>query len=86
MKFLRSSLILVLLISTLLPINVGAVTQTNNSDRIIYLDDGRYITIELTVTESRATSTKTGTKTYVGRTSSGDEEWRISLSGTFTYR
>lgn len=85
MKFLRSLLILVLLIAALLPTNVGAVAQNDSSDRIIYLDGGRYITVELTVTESRATSTKTGTKTYVGRNSNGEEEWRIILSGTFTY-
>lgn len=85
MKFLRSSLILILLIAVLLPANVGAVAQSDSSDRIIYLDNGRYITVELTVTESRATSTKTGTKTYVGRNNNGEEEWRIILSGAFTY-
>lgn len=52
---------------------------------IIYLDDGSYITVELTWADTRATNTKTATKTYTNKASNGDEQWRAVLRGTFTY-
>jgi len=78
-------IIVVVLIITLLPIHAFAATRTQNSSEIIYFDDGSYITIELSMQETRASGTKTGTKTYIYRTSNGTEEWRAVLTGQFQY-
>lgn len=85
MKTCIKSLILVLLIAALLPINTLAATNTQEKQNIIYLDNGDYITIELSQTDPRASGTKTGSKTYTYRDSDGVEEWRAVLKGTFTY-
>ena len=70
------------LTSVAMPIKADE-NETNSN--IIYLDNGYYITVELNVTDSRATSTKSGNKVYVFRNSNGGEEWRATLYGTFTY-
>lgn len=75
----------VLLLALFVPANVQAAEATKQAEEVIYLDNGYYITVELTEIESRATNTKSGSKTYICRDSSGSEEWRIVLSGTFTY-
>lgn len=70
---------------TLLPTNTYAATNSNAEASIIYLDDGSYITVELTWENTRATGTRTGSKTYVYKNSNGEEQWRAVLRGTFTY-
>ncbi len=85
MKHFLKILVLTLLIVSLLPFSTLAATDIREEDGIIYLDDGSYITIELLCVETRASGTKTGSKTYTYRDSDGAEEWRAVLSGTFTY-
>ena len=70
---------------TLLPTNTYAAANLEADTNIIYLDDGSYITVELTWADTRATNTKTATKTYTNKASNGDEQWRAVLRGTFTY-
>ena len=72
-----------LLITLLIPINAFAAKERTGD--IIYLQNGSYITVEITSTGERATSTKTASKTYVCHDSSDNEEWRATLTGTFTY-
>ena len=84
MKRFLSIALLITIFITLLPINTNALSNTLTND-IIYLDDGSYITIELTWSEARASGTKTGSKTYTNRDSSGNENWKAVLKGTFTY-
>jgi len=60
-------------------------TEITNTEEIIYLENGDYIAVELVVIDSRATSTKTGKKSYIYKNSNGTEEWRATLSGTFAY-
>lgn len=54
-------------------------------EEIIYLEDGRYIVIVTEESVSRASGTKTGSRTYYGNTSDGTTEWKAVLTGTFTY-
>lgn len=83
-KFIRK-FIATLLFLTMLPVNSFAVSETEITENVIYLDNGSYITIELSQLDSRASGSKRGTKTYTYRGSDGVEEWRAVLTGTFTY-
>ena len=75
----------VLLMVLMLPISAFAAMETQGTENIIYLDNGGYITVELSVTEYRASGTKSASKTYTYRGSDGVEEWRAVLRGTFSY-
>lgn len=85
MKRLLSIVLSFTLLLTLLPTNTYAAANSSTDTSIIYLDDGSYITVELTWADTRATNTKTATKTYTNKASNGDEQWRAVLRGTFTY-
>lgn len=78
-------IVLALLILTMLPFSVIAAAEVETTSEIIYLDDGSYITIEITQMESRASGTKSGSKTYTYRGSDGNEKWKAVLRGTFSY-
>lgn len=75
----------VLLLMTMLPVCCFAKSTPVGTTEILYLDDGSYITIELKQTESRASGTKTASKTYTHYSNSGSENWRAVLRGTFSY-
>lgn len=85
MKHIAKYLCLLLIAATLLPSHVSAAAVAAAPENTIYFEDGSYITIELSVDETRASSNKTAKKTYVYRDSNGAEEWRAVLSGTFIY-
>lgn len=85
MKRLFTLLTVVLLMVSMLPISTFAATETQETENIIYLDNGCYITVELSVVEARASGTKTASKTYTYRANNGEEEWRAVLRGTFSY-
>ena len=85
MKRLFTILAVVLLTVSMFPVSAFATTETQKTENIIYLDNGYYITVELTVAETRASGTKTASKTYTYRDSNGVEEWRAVLRGTFSY-
>ena len=69
------------LILAVLPCQTHAA-ETDDAG-IIYLDNGDYITIEISSATTRTTASKS--KTFKYHNSSGEEEWRAVLSGTFTY-
>ena len=58
MKRLLSIALLITLLITLLPTNTYAAANLEADTSIIYLDDGSYITVELTWADTRATNTK----------------------------
>lgn len=84
MKRLFSLLTVILICISIAPTYVFAHSPANPVETI-FLEDGMYITVEISETATRAASTKNGSKTYTGRASNGDELWRAVLSGTFTY-
>lgn len=62
----------------------ASATQNTNED-IIYLDDGSYIIVTITSMDTRATGSKTDSKSYNFYSSNDELEWKAVLSGTFTY-
>lgn len=85
MKRLVKIVVSTLLVLALLPVSTLAATEAPKTEDIIYLDNGCYITVELTVTEARAARSKSGSKTYICHANDGSEEWRAVLNGTFSY-
>ena len=81
MKKLLSFTLVFVLILAVLPCQTHAA-ETDDAG-IIYLDNGDYITIEISSAAARTTVSKS--KTYTYRNSNGEEEWRAVLSGLFTY-
>ena len=58
-------------------------TVTNASDSVFFFNDGDYCVI--TVEDSMARSTKTGNKTYNYYNSDSVLQWKVVVTGTFTY-
>lgn len=85
MRIFINKVILIFAILTLLPLQTFAAPQTEQYDEVIQLDNGYYITVELRTYQTRAVNTITGSKIYIYRNSTGAEEWRAVLHGTFTY-
>ena len=84
MKKFICLILLATMLLTALPFGASAAQETQTNDNIIYMDDGSYIVIEISENLSRSTTVK-NTKTYTYYSSSGNEEWKAVLSGTFTY-
>lgn len=82
-KYLACAIALLLLV--LCPINVMADKNDPKTETMIYLENGDYITVTLSESSTRATNTKSGSKTYTYYSSSGTTEWKAVLTGTFTY-
>lgn len=58
----------------------------NSNTSIIYLDNGSYLLIEVSeINISRATNTKTGTKSITYKNDDNEAMWKATLTGTFTY-
>ena len=86
-RTIKNIICAILITTSLFPIVAQAIYESNTSAdaEIIYLKNGCYITVEITTDMQRASGTRKGNKIYVCRTSSGAEEWRATLTGTFTY-
>ena len=69
----------------LLPVNAFAATQIDQSENVIYFDDGSYMTVELSEISARAMFTTSGSKTCTFHASDGESLWKVVLNGTFTY-
>ncbi len=86
MKKIISILTLICLFVAL-PCNAFAqseqTTESNDQSYTTYLDDGSYYVT--TVTESMARSTKTGSKTTIYNDSNGNAQWKVVVTGTFSY-
>lgn len=85
MKRLFSIILVALLVVTLMPIQTFATTDIRENSNVVYYEDGSYVIIELTYKETRASGTKTASKTYKYYNSDDVEQWRAVLSGTFSY-
>lgn len=84
MKKLIRPISLALILALVLSFNAFAATAEGD-DSIIYFDDGSYLVIEISSVDTRASSVKRGSKTYIYKDSDDAEEWRAVLYGTFTY-
>lgn len=84
---MKKRFISVLLAFTLiltLSLNVFAEETSDRTD-IIYLADGSYITITINESTTRASGTKSGSKTYTYTASDDTVSWKAVVTGTFTY-
>lgn len=82
-RFIAFILLAAMLISCV-PFAASA-SEHLSSKEIIYLEDSSYIVIELNVTEHRSASSKTASKSYTCTANNGEEKWKATLTGTFTY-
>lgn len=51
----------------------------------VYLDDGSYFTVQVVSSGARASGSVTGSKRYTHYDSDGNSNWRVTLTGSFTY-
>ena len=70
---------MVLLVGTM-PVKASASEMET-----IYFEDGSYATIVLTTYETRASGSKSGSKTYNHYDSNGTKLWKAVLTGSFSY-
>lgn len=85
MKRIFSVALILLVMIALLPVRSFAIANTQTDENVIYFEDGSYIVVELIWADSRASGTKTATKTHKYYSSDNVEQWRAVLRGTFTY-
>ncbi len=86
MKKLISLIMLIVMIFSISTINTLA--YDNNSDsEVTYLEDGSYLVIDIIedTANSRATSTKSGTKNLNYYSADDELLWKATLKGTFSY-
>lgn len=82
------SLVIALLLILSIPFTAFAQENENKIVSIEYFDDGSYLIVELVEEEvplTRATSPKSGTKTYTYISSTDKVLWIATLNGSFTY-
>ncbi|MBQ3128599.1 MAG: hypothetical protein IJN78_04610 [Clostridia bacterium] len=86
-RFIAITLSLIIILSAI-SFNASASYGEINDEitETIYFEDGSYIVITLEeTTYSRATNTKSGSKTYTYTNSDNEKQWSVTLNGTFTY-
>lgn len=64
--------------------NITAFASESDESKI-YFDDGSYIVTVITESPSRATNTKSGTKEIKYYDSNDNLEWKVTLTGNFSY-
>lgn len=80
---MKKSMCLILsliLFLSIVPFDADAVEE-----KIIRLADGSYFTIEIEEYDVRSSGAKTASKTYTYNSASGVSQWKVVLTGTFTY-
>lgn len=82
MKRLLTLLVTICLLFSL-PFHSSAASDTDKN--IIYLNDGYYIIVTTESIDTRATNTKSGSRSFDCYNSNNELEWKAVLSGTFTY-
>lgn len=85
MKKTISVLLAVLMLAAMFPVRALATEETSEHISYIYYEDGNWLEIIITESLSRASGTKTGTKTFNYKDSNGNLCWTATLRGTFTY-
>lgn len=80
MKRLLSVFVALLLAFEFLPV-AGYATEVET----ILFDDGSYATIEIICSGTRLSGSKTGSKTYTYYNSDSVMQWKVTLTGSFTY-
>lgn len=84
MKKLISLIAVIALVLGVFPYSADASANIK-TENVIQLENGYYVVVEIVSVENRSTSIKSGSKVYTCKDSSGVEQWRATLYGTFTY-
>lgn len=82
MKRLFCCVLSLLLIIGMLPYHANAA---GNNIETIYFQDGSYLVTEIITNGSRASGNVTGSKPSAYYDSEGVIQWRVTLTGSFTY-
>ena len=85
MKRLTKLCAMVLAFALLIPIQVFASVERNSSTEIVYMDDGSYYVITIEESPTRTTYSKTSAKHYTYYSSENVAQWKVTLTGTYTY-
>lgn len=85
MRKLLSVFLVCFLLVTALPLEIFSDTIENKKVDMIYFEDGSYIIIELTQSNSRTSFAKAGEKKYTYYDNQNNAVWTAVLSGMFTY-
>ena len=84
MKRIVVYFVLAALLLSVLPL-CGYANESGTVCNVVYFEDGSYMVRELFVVQTRASGTKTGSKVDTYYTSDGTAEWKVTLTGTFSY-
>lgn len=85
MKRVISLFLTMLTILMVLPITALGVEEAQETEDIIWTDDGGYIVITTQSAQTRASGTRTESRMGTYYDSKDNVEWRITLTATFTY-
>lgn len=83
MKRIVCLILVFILTVTVFPVNCFAIGTAETI--VSYYEDGSYLVETIEIVQTRASGTKTGSKTQTYYGSAGDAEWQVVLTGTFTY-
>lgn len=84
MKIIRFITVISLLIA-LFPIQAFASSAVVENEDTLHFSNGSYITIQIKESYARAAASKNAEKIYTYCDIWGNEKWRITLTGSFTY-
>lgn len=87
-KYFVSLLAAMSIMCSISPVSTNAVNENKiiTSSTIEYYADGSYSVITISENVANVTSTtKSGSKTYTKKDSSGATEWTYTINGTFSY-
>lgn len=84
MRYFYRILTFILILMILSPICLAA-ENTSTAEKMICFEDGSYIEIELYSIDGRATSYKTGGKTYTYYNDKDEVEWKATILGSYTF-
>lgn len=76
------SFALVVMFVCMFPIQGNAV---ENKSEFICFEDGSYMTVEIIRNGMRASGSVTGSKVYTHHGNDGTANWKVTLTGSFTY-
>ncbi len=86
MKKVIATLVAFVLILSALPIQIAYASQEQELLEVVRYEDGSYLEITLEAApQTRASGSLTKTKNYTFKDSNDTAQWKISLTGSFTY-
>ncbi len=85
MKRILCTALSLLMLICLIPYPALAAEMTTADENTVYFDDGSYMVTVIEEVRTRASNTVTQTKSRTYYNSDDVAEWKITLTGTFTY-